>query len=229
MSKRKNIRTANKKTIERLLANDSKLLKKKTISGWQSSSEPTGKCKEIFRNKEACLNMTASITSISVPVVVELYGYQSKPYTLGVKARVFKYENYDELRAIYLLCTYTHQEGKHREYLEPGIIGIPNTDSAGFIINFSPDSSPLGIHGHHVNAGFGRFEYTAAGAEEYMRQFLFSEVCVLGSENARLKSGYAVVGWKLSESAKTLLTMFFETHAEKIANRVLENSAAAPT
>ena len=228
MSKRKNIRTATKLTIERLLANDSKLLKKKTRMAWQGGTEPTGKCKEIIRNKEACLNLTAATTSISIPIKIELFGYASKPYTLGVKARIFKYESYDELRAVYLLCTEIEQEAKSFAYHEPGIIGIPNTESAGFIINFTAEGS-MNRYGEHINAGFGRFEYTAAGAEEYMRQFLFSEVCEIGSANARLKSGYAVVGWKLSESAKTLLNMFFATHAEKIANRVLENSAAAPT
>lgn len=228
MSKRKNIRTANEVTIKRLLANDSKLLKKKTRVAWQSGPIPTGKCKEVFRNKEACLNLTAATTSISIPIEIELYGYQTQPFKLKVKARVFKYENYDELRAIYLLCTETEDKDKSFTYHEPGIIGIPNTDSAGFVINFTADGG-MNRYGEHINAGFGRFEYNAAGAEEYMRQFLFSEVCEIGSANARLKSGYAVVGWKLSESAKTLLNMFFATHAEKIANRMLENSAAAPT
>lgn len=203
---RRPLKDATEDTIKKLIANDSKVLEK-------ASRSTNGKT-EVFQKLEHEKLQTMSdfivMPKVQIPIRID-----TEDLKVNLIATLFCHSSYNNLRAIYFnSISIAPETERYRYAIRPGILGIPNHDEKGFTITIkeaSEDPDRYSYRGN-INTGFGKFDYTPTGAEEYLRSYLYSRALETRNTNVRRRLGFEAAAWALPASAKMLLKIFFKKY-----------------
>lgn len=200
--KRRPLKDATEATIKKLITNDSLVFEKMP----RSTSGKTETFLQLEHEKEQTMSDFIVMPKVSIPVNIKTDALE-----LNLVATIYCHSSYNNLRAIYFNSTViSPREDKYRYACKPGILGVPNHDEKGFTITIKNPDSWRADGG--TNTGFGKFDYTPTGAEEYLRSYMYSRAMETRNTNTRRKIAYQAGCWALPASAKMLLKIFFKKY-----------------